>query len=371
MSAEPSGSCTGSRSLETPLSEEIALVSPDRLRKLSAGLLGALGVPADPAAASATVLVEADLAGVDSHGCHLLPMYVRRLESGQIRADAPLTVERDDGSTLWLDAHLGLGQPAGLRAVEEATDRASRHGVATVAVREATHLGALGSYTRRMAEAGHIALCFQNGPTIVPPFGGVTPIFSTNPLSYAIPTATEPTIVFDIATTAVAGNKLLLAKKRGDSSIPDGWANDEQGRPTTDTAAASVWNLQWFGGHKGYGLGLLVEVMAGVLAGSSYGRTEGTASEVHGRERVAKGFTMIALDPAAFLGQDEFRRRTDELIADIRSSEPAAGVDRVWLPGELEHHRRLERERDGIPLPSAIVEELNALALNHGIAGLS
>jgi LDH2 family malate/lactate/ureidoglycolate dehydrogenase len=272
----------------------------------------------------------------------------------------------DNGSTVWLDAGLGFGQPAGMRAVELASERATRHGTAVVSVREATHLGALGAYTRRVAEGGCLALCVQNGPTVVPPYGGVTPLFSTNPLSYAVPTTNEPAIVYDVATTAVAGNRLLLAKKRGDRVIPEGWANDERGRPTTDTEAASVWNLQWFGGHKGYGLALLVEVLAGVLAGSSYGRTEHTASPAGGRDRVAKGFTILALDPDRFVGRAELSRRVDELIADVHRSEPAEGHDRVLVPGELEHHRRIERARDGIPLPPAIVEELTELAHAHG-----
>ena len=323
-------------------------------------------MPADDAATVADLLVEADLSGVDSHGCHLVPMYARRLGSGDIHPTAPIEVVRDDGSTVWLDAGLGLGQLAGLRAVDLVIERSAAHGIASVVVREATHLGALGAYTRRVAEAGRICFCFQNGPTVVPPFGGVTPLFSTNPISYAVPTGEEPTIVYDIATTAVAGNKVLLAKKRGDATIPAGWANDERGRPTTDTEAASVWNLQWFGGHKGYGLGLLVELLAGVLAGSSYGRTEHTASPLHLRDRVAKGFCLVALDPDRFLGTDELRRRVDELIRDVRSSDRAEGVDRIWLPGEPEHHRRIERGRDGIPLPAAIVEELDELAAAHG-----
>ena len=323
------------------------------------------------AATSADLLVDADLSGVDSHGCHLVSMYVRRLRAGEIKADGQTTVVKDDGSTVWLDAGLGLGQPAGMQAVATAVERATTHGTAAVAVREATHLGALGGYTRRIAEAGCIALCFQNGPTVVPPFGGVTPMFSTNPVSYAVPTAQEPTIVYDIATTAVAGNKLLLAKKRGDRSIPEGWANDERGRPTTDAEAASVWNLQWFGGHKGYGLAMLVEILGGVLAGSSFGRTENTESPVLGRDRVAKGFVFIAIDPDRFIGRDELRRRTDALIRDIRSSDPADGVDRIWVPGEIEHHRRIERRASGIPLPPAIVDELDGYAAELGAPLLS
>jgi LDH2 family malate/lactate/ureidoglycolate dehydrogenase len=354
----------------TFLSEQHVTVVAEHLRATIRGVLVGSGVSGTDAETVAELLVEADLTGVDSHGCHLLPMYARRLASGHIRPAASIDVLRDDGPTVWLDAGLGLGQLAGMHAVDLAFERSGAHGVATVVVREATHLGALGAYTRRIAEAGRVAFCFQNGPTVVPPFGGITPLFSTNPLSYAVPTGDEPTIVYDIATTAVAGNKVLLAKKRGDATIPEGWANDELGRPTTDTDAASVWNLQWFGGHKGYGLGLLVELLAGVLAGSSYGRTEHTESELHLRDRVAKGFCIVALDPDRFIGIDEFRRRVDELIRDIRTSDRAEGVDRIWLPGEPEHHRRIERERDGIPLPVQIVEELDALAEANGAPAL-
>jgi LDH2 family malate/lactate/ureidoglycolate dehydrogenase len=158
----------------------------------------------------------------------------------------------------------------------------------------------------------------------------------------------------------------LLAKKRGDATIPAGWANDEQGRPTTDAAAASVRQLQWFGGHKGFGLALFVELLAGVLAGSSYGTTERTASPLHGDERVAKGVVLIAIDPTRFVPLDEFRSAVDTLIREIRSGERAAGVDRIWLPGEPEHERALVRGRDGIPLSPPLIAELQRLAGDVG-----
>ena len=270
-----------------------------------------------------------------------------------------------------LDGGLGFGQIAGLEAARLVSNRAGEYGVATVAVRESTHLGALGGYTSRVAEQGHICLCVQNGPTFVPPFGGVTALFSTNPLSYAIPTGAEPGIVYDIATTAVAGNKVLLAKKRGDKTIPAGWAADENGRPTTDTAAASVRHLQWFGGHKGFGLALLVELLAGVLAGGSFGTTERTASPLHGDVRVAKGFALIAIDPSRFMPLADFRESVDTLIREVRASDRAPGVDRIWLPGEPEHVSSLVRARDGIPLSIPLVEELDQLARDVGAAPLA
>ena len=346
--------------------ERTEVVAASRMHEVIAQILMALGVGDADADVVAEVLVEADLTGVDSHGIHLLFMYVNRLKSGQIRVDGQIQVLDDSGSTVWLDAGLGIGQVVGIKAVDLAVERAREFGVSAVSVREATHLGALGIYTRRAAQAGMICLCVQNGPTVVPPFGGPTSMFSTNPISYSIPTRTHPTIVYDIATTAVAGNRLLLAKRRGDESIPQGWASDDHGRPTTDTEAASVWNLQWFGGHKGYGLGFLVEVLAGVLAGSSYGRTEHTSSATQGRERVAKGFTFVAIDPDRFIGSEEFARRTDELIDDVHRSETAEGVDRIAVPGEFEAERRAQRLRDGVPMSTTVIDEIDEIARGFG-----
>ncbi|MGW0658270.1 Ldh family oxidoreductase [Streptodolium elevatio] len=345
-------------------------VDAGQLRKVLAGILEALGTGTADAATVAELLVEADLRGVDSHGTHLMGLYVSRLRAGHINPTARPRILDDQGSTLLLDGGLGFGQIAGLEAARLLIERSAEHGVAVVAVRESTHLGALAAYTERVARAGRICLCFQNGPTIVPPYGGITQMFSTNPLSYAVPAGEEPPVVYDVATTAVAGNKLLLAKKRGDTRIPDGWANDVRGVPTTDPEAASVHHLQWFGGHKGYGLALLVELLGGVLAGSSFGRTEHTASPAHGRDRVAKGFVFIAVDPARFMPLPEFTARVDTLVRDLRSGETAEGVDRILVPGQLEHERRRVREESGIPLPAALRAETNAHAAELGVPGL-
>jgi LDH2 family malate/lactate/ureidoglycolate dehydrogenase len=333
-------------------------------------LLVRLGVPADRAALVADTLVDADLRGVHSHGAHLMALYASRLRSGHIRADAPLRVVRDDGSTVVLDAGLGLGQVAGIHAIDLAVERARSHGLAAVSVRECTHLGALGYYTRRAATSGCVGLVVQNGPAFVPPYGGLTGLFSTNPISYAFPTVEEPLVVYDVATTAVAGNKLLLARKRGDATIPAGWASDERGRPTTDPAVASLDHLQWFGGHKGYGIAFLVEVLGGVLADSCFGRTERTESPLHGKERIAKGAFFLAVDVARFMPGDELGRRVDTLIRDVRSSEPAEGHERVYVPGEIEHVTCERRRREGIPLPRALVDELGAFAGELGVAPL-
>jgi LDH2 family malate/lactate/ureidoglycolate dehydrogenase len=340
-----------------------------RLREYCAGILCGLGVPPEQADTVADSLVEADLRGVDSHGANLIALYVSRIRAGSMRPRTEIRVISDDGQTLQLDGGLGPGQVAGVAAIEHAIERARTHGMAAVSVRESTHLGALAYYTLRAAEEGFFCMAFQNGPTVVPAFGGLTPLFSTNPFSYAVPAGEEAPIVYDVATTAVAGNKLLLARKRGES-IPEGWANDDQGVPTTDPEKASMQRLQWFGGHKGFGIAMLVEILAGLLTNSSFGRREVSDSPFTGLERVAKGYLFLTLDVSRFLPLDEFRSRMDELVRDVRSSEPAQGVERIYVPGEIEHLRRIERLRDGIPLAEGVVNELERVGAEFGLGAL-
>jgi LDH2 family malate/lactate/ureidoglycolate dehydrogenase len=300
-----------------------------------------------------------------------MALYYSRVRSGDLRPVTTVTTLDDQGSTVRLDSALGFGQVAGVAAIDLAVQRALEHGVATVTVRELTHLGALAYYTLRAAERGCIALAFQNGPTIVPPFGGTSGVFSTNPFSYAVPAGEAPPVVFDIATTAAAGNKIILARKRGDTSIPAGWANDDRGVPTTDPNAASIYQLQWFGGHKGFGLGMLVEIMSGLLADSCYGTVENTESGLGGRERVAKGCGFVAIDVSRFLPLPEFRARVDRLVRDCHESSLAPGTERIYVPGEIEANRRAARLRDGVPLSAALVAELDEMAASLGCPRLS
>jgi LDH2 family malate/lactate/ureidoglycolate dehydrogenase len=352
------------------VTDAVACVDAGTLHTFCADVLVALGADAPTAEIVADALVDADLRGIDSHGIHLLELYAGRIRDGLINPRGEVNVVDDRGSVVHLDGGLGFGQPCGVRAIGLGIERAREHGTSSVLARETTHLGALGHYTRLAAEAGCVALAFQNGPTIVPPFGSTTPLFSTNPFSYAFPTAEEPPVVFDIATTAVAGNKLLLAKKRGDPEIPAGWANDDDGRPTTDTARASVNQLQWFGGHKGFGLAFLVELMAGVAAGSCFGSAEHTASPAHGPARVAKGFQFVVIDGNAFMPVDELRARVDTLVREVRASVPAPGCDRVYVPGEIEHLTREQRLADGIPLADGVRVMLDRVASDVGVPSI-
>ena len=351
---------------------ELQRIPVKRVRAYCEAIFQGLGVPADQAEIVADTLVEADLRGVESHGANNMGVYVSRLRAGHVRPRTEMRVLSDDGPVLQLDGGMGLGQVAGTYAVDRAVEKAREFGVAAVSVRESTHLGALAYYPMRAARAGVFALVFQNGPTIVPPFGGITPLFSTNPFAYAAPTDQEPMLVFDAAATAAAASKLALARKRGDAEIPADWVRDEQGAPTTDPQRASFEGLQWFGGHKGFGIAMLVEVLSGVLTNSSFGRTDITEAEpkLPTNRRIAKGYLFLALDVARFLPLDEFRARMDRLIRDVRSSEPAPGVERVYSPGERSHRAREERLRDGIPYAAGVIAELERYGADFGLGRL-
>ncbi|MCY4194481.1 MAG: Ldh family oxidoreductase [bacterium] len=349
---------------------DVVWLGRDVLARYETAIFEGLGVPSEQAEVVVDNLVEADLRGVESHGAHLIELYAARLRSGHLRPSTEVSVIRDDGATMMLDGGIGFGQVSGAAAMELAVERAKVHGVAAVTVREGTHLGALAYYTLPAAAAGCFAMAVQNGPAIVPPYGGRSGIFSTNPFSWAAPAGEELPVVYDIATTAVAGNKILLAKKRGDPTIPEGWANDDRGRPTTDTAAASAQNLCWFGGYKGFGLALMVEVLSGIVAGSSFGHTEQTACEMVGSRRLAKGWMFLTLDLERFCGLDRFREQMDQLIRDVRHSERAVGVDRIYVPGEIEHENRAARLVTGIPLPTSLVAEISAIGADLGLAPL-
>jgi LDH2 family malate/lactate/ureidoglycolate dehydrogenase len=344
-------------------------IPADRLRSYTASIFAGHGVPADEAEIVADNLVEADLRGVESHGVNLVALYCNRLDNGLMQGRTEVRVEHDDATTARLHGGLGLGQIAGVRAMDLAIEKAKASGTAAVGVRESTHLGALAYYTQRAADAGCCAIAVQNGPTIVPPFGGLSGIFSTNPFSFAAPAGEEFPVVLDMATTAVAGNRVILARKKN-QEIPDWWATDAKGNKTTDPHVASLDHLQWFGGYKGFGIAMMVEILSGVLLESSFGRTELTEADAHGKARVAKGYLFLALDVSRFIPLDRFRSYMDTLIRDVRSCERADGVDRIYVPGEIEHLRRAQRLEDGIPLDDALVSELESLGGPLGLGEL-
>ena len=316
------------------------------LRRLAADALNALDVPSADAALVADSLVDAELEGQASHGLIRFPFVLGRLRTGLINPRPSMQLTSDRPAVAVLDADNCLGPVAGMRAVEAATERAMTVGAGVVAVRRSNHLGSLGFYLRRFTASGVIGLAFTNTPPAMPPPGGRTPYLGTNPIAAGFPTSGEPVIV-DLATSQVARGRILKAARVGEP-IPEGWAVDAGGQPTTDPEAAIEGSLLPLGGHKGFALALLVEVLSGVLSGAAVGPEVGGTFVESDRESNV-GHCFVAIAPAALM--PGFAERMDRLTADVRR---LGGR----VPGDRRHSERAHRLREGIDLSDELVEEL-------------
>jgi LDH2 family malate/lactate/ureidoglycolate dehydrogenase len=358
------------------MAERPVVVSAERLREFLASVLAALKTPPAPAALTADLMVRTDLRGVDSHGVGMLPKYVEWTEAGFIHPWAEAVVARDDGATALLDGQRAFGHPTAVTAMRLAIDKARAHGVGLVAVRNSSHFGACANYSMMALEHGMIGLAFTNSPfpAMVPTFGRA-PMMGTNPLSLAAPAATHAPFVLDMATTTVAVGKLHIAN-RWKKPIPEGWALDEAGRPTTDPQVAlaarrlsPLGGSRELGGHKGYGLGVLVDILSGVLAGGVYGTLffrSGREAERH----LDIGHCFAALDIARFRPLAEFEADMDDLLRALNDTPTAPGQARVLTAGEPEAEIERERARTGIPLAPALVGQLDTIAARLGVRAL-
>lgn len=316
------------------------------LRQQASDALVALDVPASGAAVVAESLIDAELEGQAAHGLSRLPFVLDRLRAGLINPRPQMRLTSDRPAVAALDADNGLGPVAGIRAVEVATELARAVGAGVVAVRRSNHLGSLGFYLRRFTGSRFIGLAFTNTPPAIPPPGGRSPYLGTNPIAAGFPTSGEPVIV-DMATSQVARGRILKAARVGEP-IPEGWALDAEGQPTTDPEAAIAGSLLPLGGDKGFALALLVEVLSGVLSAAAVGpEVAGTFMESDQESNV--GHCFVAIDPDALA--PGFPERMDRLTADIRRLGGRA-------PGDRRHAERTRRAAVGIDLSDELVGEL-------------
>jgi len=307
---------------------------------------------ADPADAQqvAAHLVAANLKGHDSHGVGMVPTYVRNVRSGALAVGAHARVVHDKGAVLLIDGQMGFGQVVGHEAVQFALERVQDTGVVCVGVRNCHHLGRIGSYGEQCGNAGFVSMHFVNvvgHDPLVSPFGGRQRRISTNPFCCVVPRPAAPPVVLDMATSAIAQGKVRVAHMQG-VPVPEGALVDHEGLPTTDPKVmfeAPLGALGPFGKHKGYGLALMCELLGGGLAG------EWTA-QVPAPERptIVNHMLMLVLDPDLFGGADKFHREVDAMVSYLHATTPAAGFDRVRVPGEPELESMQERTANGIPI---------------------
>lgn len=315
--------------------------------------LEAVGVPRWEAEVTARALIDAERDGLPSHGLSRLPFYLAQARSGKIVADAQARVEVA-GSVIRVDARHGLAFPAIARGVERAIPLARELGLVAVAIGGSHHFGVAGAPVERLAREGLVAMAFSNAPSAMAPWGGKRPLYGTNPIAFATPRRGTDPLVIDLSLSKVARGKVMLAKKAGEP-IPEGWALDIEGRPTTDPDAAIAGSMVPAGDAKGASLALMVELLTAGLTGSHFGFQASSFFEPEG-EAPSVGHLMLAFDPAHF--SDGYLEHIEALFQAMLEQEG------VRLPGTRRHALRRERG-ESLELPEAVVDELHAYAASR------
>jgi L-2-hydroxycarboxylate dehydrogenase (NAD+) len=329
----------------------------------------AAGLPQTDARMIADLMVEADLRGSDTHGVIRLPLYVRRLRAGGINATPNIRILSDRASVALLDGDNGMGHLVMRRAAELAIEKAKATGVGWVGARMSNHAGPAALYVTLPLEHDMVGLYFAVGSNNhLPPWGGSESLLGTNPLAVAVPALEEPPIVLDMAPTVAAYGKVRLKAQRGEA-MPVGWMIDRQGKPLTDPRRADEGHLLPIGDYKGYGLSLIIALLAGALNRAAVGREVIDFVKETGKA-TNTGQAIMALSIEVFMPPTEFKKNVDGLIRDIRDSRRLPGFDRIWLPGEQGHAKRLDRRAHGIPMPKALRDNLDAVARELKIAAL-
>ncbi len=337
---------------------------PDQLEALATRIFAALGVPDGDAAWVARLLVRANLRGHDSHGVIRVPQYAGSIRKGDTNPRPAMQVLHETPTTAIVDGDLGLGQVVARRATDVALEKARRQGLAAVGVRRSNHIGRLADYVELAAEQGFVGLVWTNAPTApsVVPYGGTSRRLSTNPLAVAVPgPGGGVAISVDMATSIVAEGKVRVKRNRKEP-LPDGWAIDPAGRPVTDSEGfygPPRAGLLPAGAHKGTALGLIVEVLGGILSG------EGAIGDRTGP--VHNGTFLVLIEVARFLPLVDFTGQVTDLVRFVKSSTPAAGVAEVLVPGEPEARSEAQRRAHGIPVEAETWRQIEEIAAELGV----
>jgi L-2-hydroxycarboxylate dehydrogenase (NAD+) len=331
--------------------------------------LAAAGIPPEDASRVAALMAEADARGGDAHGVFRLPQYVKQIQSGAVNPRPNIQVLSNQAGTALVDGDNAVGHLVMKRATELAIEKARQYGVGWVGTRRSNHAGPAQLYPRMVAAQDMIGLYFCVGNTnLVPPWGGTEVLLSTNPIAIAVPASRHPIISLDMATTNTAFGKIRLKAQRNEP-MPEGWMIDRQGKPLTDPKRASEGFLLPIGGPKGYGLALMIGLLAGTLNGAAFGR-DVVDYTVDSKTPSNTGQSIVAVNIAAFADVPSFKQQVDEVWDVMKSSPTLPGVDEVRLPGE--HSEQIYRERmaHGVPLSDTQRKVLDELADRLGISRL-
>ena len=349
------------------------LVPADRIHRQLDAVLRAWGMSEAHARTTADMMLETDLRGVDSHGISMLPTYDKEFRAGRLNMRPVWKTLRDGPAMSLIDADASLGHPVSVHAMNLAVDKCRTTGVAVVSVVNSHHFGAAGCYTRIAADRGVIGMVTSStrGVSMVPTFGA-EPVMGTNPLAFAAPARRNPPFQLDMATTTVAAGKVKV-HKLNHRPLPAGWVVDGGGQPVTDAAEAfahvferpeggitPLGGPREVGGHKGYGLAVMVHILGGALSGASFSpirnRTQGP-SDPHNI-----GHFFLAIDPRAFRPDGAFEDDLDQVIDVLHGARPADPAQPVLVAGDPEMATRQERLEHGVPVPDDLMVQLRAVA---------
>ena len=342
--------------------QDQVLIPEGSLRRTVAAIFEKLGESADDAAIAADALVMADLRGVETHGVsNALRSYVKQYEEGSLKAGADWQIVRESPGTATIDGDSGLVLILGPKVMQIAIDKARQVGVGVVSMFNGGHSGALGHHALIAAEQDMIGMCMSAGGLRVVPTFGAEPRLGTNPIAIAAPARKEAPFLFDVATCTIAGNKVRLAERLGVNILP-GWAAGEDGNPIMEESSVTSGDLMPLlplggtreqGSHKGYGFGLMPEVMATLLSGALPSMVGGVTRGKH---------FFAAYDIAAFTEVEQFKDDMDRMLHTLKTTKPAPGHSRVLYPGLSEHEEEQRRRADGIPLHREVVEYIQDIA---------
>ena len=346
-------------------------VTFERLKAFIGEAMIKLGLPDSDAMTVAALMAEADLQGSDGHGVSRLPQYARRIKAGGFNVRPNIRVVREQASTALVNGDNGMGHLVMKRAAEIAIEKARTTGIAWVNSQYSNHAGPASLYATMPLAHDMIGLYFAVGnANHLPPWGGLDMLLSTNPIAAAIPAGEEKPIVLDMATTVAAYGKVKTKALRGEM-MPEGWMIDREGKPLTDPKRADEGMLLPLGGmeagYKGYGLAMIIGLLAGTLGGAAMGRD--VIDFNHDDDSVTNtGQAIAAINISAFGDVAAFKASVDALVRDFRGSERIKGVERIYVPGERSHATRAARARDGIPIAPALLRGLDQVAADLGIA---
>jgi len=327
------------------------------------------GVPEAEAEIVADLLIRSDLRGVETHGVTRLPIYIQRLQKGYVRKECKITVVKQRGPTAFLEAHGSMGHVVAYKSMEKAIQKAEGHGLGWVSVKDSGHFGVAGLFPMMALKKDFIGYIVSNTAPMMFPLGGKERIVGNNPLAYALPADQCLPVVLDFSLSVVSSGKLILCRKKGEK-IPLGWAVDKEGVPTEDPYEGyeGGGSLAPVGGHKGYGLVLVHEMLTAVLTGGKWTKRIKSLYEEDPSKIQGTCHSFMAIDPDCFIGRNQFKKEMDAYIKSIKESAKAKGVEEILVPGEPEYRTEVKFLKEGIPLPPNTVKELIVLAETLGIS---